>query len=277
MNAPAKLEPVASPPAPPPAPRVSVVMPLFNARPYLAETLASVRAQAWPDLELLVIDDGSTDGSYEAMAELCPEAVLWRQTNQGPSVARNAGLARATGKYLAFIDADDLWPEGKLARQVARLEAEPELQATLGYIRLFTDETPPSTGAARAGLQIDAPPTRSWGRPFFLFLLGGMVCRRELMLPGVGVGNFDAERFPYRGEDTDWFFRAWESGRSMEILENAELHYRRHPGSLTENADDTKRSFPGLVMTSLRRRRRPDGSTRPLPDSLRLPRHIAAR
>jgi glycosyltransferase involved in cell wall biosynthesis len=267
MNAPAQPEPAPSAPAP----RVSVVMPLFNARPYLAETIASLRAQAWPDLELLVIDDGSTDGSFEAMAELCPEAVLWRQANQGPSVARNAGIARATGKYLTFLDADDLWPEGKLARQVARLEAEPELEATLGYIRLFTDEASAAGGGAGGGAL-----TRAWGRPFFLFLLGGMVCRRELMLPG-GVGGFDAERFPFRGEDTDWFFRAWESGRKMEIREEAELHYRRRPGSLTENSDDTKRSFPGLVMTSLRRRRGPDGRTRPLPDSLRLPKHIATR
>jgi glycosyltransferase involved in cell wall biosynthesis len=256
-NAPAKPES---------APRVSVVMPLFNARPYLAETVASLRAQAWPDLEILVIDDGSRDGSAEAMAELCPEAIIWSQPNQGPSVARNAGIARATGKYLTFLDADDLWPEGKLARQVARLEAEPELEATLGYIRLFRDEDSADPGS----------PVRAWGRPFFLFLLGGMVCRRELMLRG-GNGGFDAERFPFRGEDTDWFFRAWESGRKMEILEQTELHYRRRPGSLTEDAEDTKRSFPGLVMASLRRRRGPDGRVRPLPPTLRLPKDIAAR
>lgn len=256
------------PPAVPPAPagsaatpRVSVVMPLHNIRPYLAEAVASLRAQAWPDLEVIGVDDESTDGSAELFAELCPEARLVRQSNQGPALARNVGLAHATGDFIAFLDGDDLWPAGKLARQVGRLQADPSLEASLGFIHMFTDN----------------PAGREWGRPHFLFLLGGMVARRGLFsLAEGGVGGFDAARFPYRGEDTDWFFRAWESGRAIEIREETEILYRRRPGSLTASSDDTKRSFPSLLMTSLRRRRRPDGSTRPLPTTLRLPAHLPA-
>jgi glycosyltransferase involved in cell wall biosynthesis len=245
---------------PDPAPRVSVIMPLYNVVPFLAETLASLRAQAWPALELIAVDDGSTDGTPELFAQLQPEAILVRQANRGPSAARNAALALATGDYIAFLDADDLWPPGKLARQVARLEADLSLDASLGFIRLFTD----------------APAGRQWGRPFFLFLLGGMVARRRLFSTAGGVGGFDVARFPYNGEDTDWFFRAWESGRALEIREEPEIFYRRRPGSLASSSDDTKRAFPSIVMTSLRRRRGPDGRTVPLPDTLRLPAHLPA-
>jgi len=260
--------PAPEPAANAPAPRISVIMPLFNARPFLAETIASLRAQNYPDLELIAVDDGSTDGSPELFSELCPDATLLRQSNRGPSAARNAAIACATGRYLAFLDADDLWPAGKIARQIARLEADPALEATLGLIKLFTDP-----------LSADGTPdasARQWGQPFFLFLLGGMIARRELFAPDQ-VGNFDEIRCPFQGEDTDWFLRAWENARRMEILEEPTIFYRRRAGSLTHNPDDTKRGFAGLLMTSIKRRRLPDGKLRPLPDTLKIPVTIRTR
>jgi len=245
-------------------PRISVIMPIYNAAAYLPETLSSLRAQNWSDLEVIGVDDGSTDGSPEVFQEHCPRGILLRQPNRGPSHARNAAIAAATGSFITFLDSDDLWPEGKLARQLARLQADPALFATLGYIQLFTDVDAPSGGAIR----------REWGKPFFLFLLGGMLARREIFQPD-RVGVFDAARFPFNGEDTDWFLRAWESGLPLEIVDDTTIHYRRRGGSLTSNADDTKRGFAGLMMTSLRRRRDPSGRVRPLPNSLRMPTGLA--
>ena len=238
-----------------PAPRVSVIIPLYNTRDYLKETMQSLHAQAWENLEVIAVDDGSSDDSAELFSQLCPQGILFRQKNQGPSMARNLALQAATGDYIAFLDGDDLWPEGKLARQVQRLENDAQLEATLGFVRLFTDD--PVAG-------------RQWGTPFFLFLLGGMLARRALFLPN-SVGSFDATRFPFMGEDTDWFLRAWESGRIMDIVEEPTIFYRRRSGSLTHNPADTKRSFAGLVMTSLARRRSGGGPARPLPATLRIP------
>ena len=236
-------------------PRVSVIIPLYNTRDYLAETLQSLHAQAWENLEVIAVDDGSSDDSAELFLQLCPRGILFRQKNQGPSIARNTALHAAPGDYIAFLDGDDLWPEGKLARQVQRLEEDAQLEATLGFIRLFTDD--PAVG-------------RQWGTPFFLFLLGGMLARRSMFAP-TGVGVFDAVKFPYMGEDTDWFLRAWESGRVMDIVEEPTIFYRRRSGSLTHNSSDTKRSFAGLIMTSLARRRSGGGPARPLPATLRIP------
>ena len=91
-------------------PLVSVIVPVYNVEPYLGPCLESLRAQTYPDLEVLLVNDGSTDGSRElcaAMARADRRFHLIDQANAGVSAARNAGLARASGKYLQFVDGDD--------------------------------------------------------------------------------------------------------------------------------------------------------------------------
>jgi hypothetical protein len=103
-----------------------------------------------------------------------------------------------------------------------------------------------------------------------------MVARREFFA-AEHIGDFDVEKFPFNGEDTDWFLRAWESALPMEISEETSLFYRRRKGSLSENSEDTKRGLAGIMMASLRRRRDASGNVRPLPPSLRFPGNLMAR
>ena len=110
-----------------PAPLVSVITPVWNAAATLAATVASVRAQSLPDWEMLIVDDGSTDGSPALAAALAagePRLRLlgWAE-NRGAAAARNAGIRAARGRYLAFLDADDLWRPGKLAVQIGYMAA----------------------------------------------------------------------------------------------------------------------------------------------------------
>lgn len=101
----------------------SVVIPLFNKADYVAETLASVQGQTLPVREILVVDDGSTDGGPAIVRSLADARVrLIEQANAGPGLARNRGIAEATGEWVAFLDADDLWLEDHLA-ELARLSA----------------------------------------------------------------------------------------------------------------------------------------------------------
>jgi len=102
-------------------PTVSVVIPVYNGERLIAETLRSVLAQTLPVHEILVIDDGSTDRTAEVVASFAPRVTLVRQANAGESTARNDGIARATGEWIAFVDADDLWKPEKLERQMAAL------------------------------------------------------------------------------------------------------------------------------------------------------------
>jgi glycosyltransferase involved in cell wall biosynthesis len=120
--------------------RVSVVIPLHDAAPYIAETLDSVAAQTLPAHEVIVVDDGSRDGGAEVAERhpLGPRVI--RQANGGPAKARNAGVRASSGELLAFLDADDLWTPRKLERQVEAIERDPEVGLVFGDFELFTGE-----------------------------------------------------------------------------------------------------------------------------------------
>jgi glycosyltransferase involved in cell wall biosynthesis len=97
---------------------VSVVIPVYNAEPYLEDTLKSVFAQTYPHIEIIAVDDGSSDRSVEILERYSGRVVLVRQKNSGPAVARNRGVREARGKWIAFLDADDLWAPTKIQRQL---------------------------------------------------------------------------------------------------------------------------------------------------------------
>lgn len=109
-------------------PLVTVVIPTFNRRHLIEEALDSVFAQSFTDYEVVLVDDGSTDGTETLVKKKYGERLRYiRQENQGISGARNTGIANASGKYVAFLDSDDKWLPQKLARQVAYMEAHPEI------------------------------------------------------------------------------------------------------------------------------------------------------
>lgn len=103
-------------------PLVSIIIPCYNAAPWLAQTLESALAQTWPEKEIFLVDDGSTDRSLEIARSFEARGVrVLRQSNRGAAAARNAGLAVARGDYLQFLDADDLLTPDKISSQVQRL------------------------------------------------------------------------------------------------------------------------------------------------------------
>lgn len=123
--------------------KVSVVMPAYNAGKYIEASIRSALEQTWTDLELLVVDDGSRDDTAEIVARLAEEdgriVPLGNGRNGGVSAARNLGVARARGEWIAFLDSDDLWREDKLERQLALLREHPD--AVLSYTAsAFMDE-----------------------------------------------------------------------------------------------------------------------------------------
>jgi glycosyltransferase involved in cell wall biosynthesis len=121
--------------------RVSVIIPCYNYGRFLGEAIASVRRQTVEDLEIIVVDDGSTDETPEVLAGIRdPRLRSLRTVNGGISAARNAGLDRASGEYLAFLDADDRWLPTKLERQLAMMDGEPGLGMVFTNFSRF-DET----------------------------------------------------------------------------------------------------------------------------------------
>lgn len=112
-------------------PKVSVIIPIYNAEKFISETIESVMAQTYPDWEIIAVDDGSTDKTPEILKEykkkLPKKLHVITQKNSGVSIARNTGVSDAKGEYIAFLDHDDLWLPEKLEKQVKVLDSNKEL------------------------------------------------------------------------------------------------------------------------------------------------------
>ncbi len=111
---------------------ISAVIPAYNSAAFIAEAIDSIRQQTHPVDEIIVVDDGSTDNTEAVVRSTAPEASYIHQQNQGPSAARNRGIAAASGNWIAFLDADDQWTTDKIARQIAALANEPSLRLIAG-------------------------------------------------------------------------------------------------------------------------------------------------
>jgi glycosyltransferase involved in cell wall biosynthesis len=123
--------------------RVSVVMTVFNAEAYVAEAVESVLGQSRPPDEFIIVDDGSTDGTRGVLDRYPGKIICLSQSNRGQTVAVNRAIAIARGEALAFQDADDIWCEKKLERQLAALQANVQIDAIFGWVRQFVSPDVP--------------------------------------------------------------------------------------------------------------------------------------
>lgn len=119
------------------SPLISVIIPTYNSEKYLPEAIESVLAQTYEPLEIIVIDDGSTDNTSEAIKRFGSSIQYHCQVNSGSAAARNLGIELAKGDFFAFLDADDLWVEDKMTRQIKAFENNPELDIVFGLVQQF--------------------------------------------------------------------------------------------------------------------------------------------
>lgn len=217
---------------------IAVLIPAYNAERFLPEAIASVRAQGGIPHEIWVIDDGSTDGTAAVAAALGTDIRVLRQSNQGAATARNAGVRATSAECIAFLDADDLWPAGRLELLRGYFAADPTLLLAVGRTQLVV-------GSAASG----AP----WHAPLF----GSALFRRTAFHV---VGEIDPVMQP--AEDLDWFIRARERAVPTAIVHDTTLLYRQHGASLTSGADPARRNMFAVLKRSLDRRRK--GSSAPV-------------
>jgi len=233
--------------------RVSVIIPVYNGSAFLAEAVESVRGQADALLEVVIVDDGSTDGTAE-LAKGLPQAGLRYvyQDNAGPSSARNHGLTLARGDVIGFLDADDLWPVDRLRRQMRALDDNASVDVVLGRTQCVRQ-----TGASGEDrLEKCFPPVVLLSPTAALF-------RRRAF---ERVGTFD-ETMRY-GEDTDWFMRARECGVPILVEDDVALLYRRHEHNMTLGRNMKELRVLDVLKRSLDRRRRHGGVAASLPGLL---------
>jgi glycosyltransferase involved in cell wall biosynthesis len=211
------------------APKVSVVAPMHNARPWIAEALDSILAQTMPELEVLLIDDGSTDGSDaigRAYASRDPRVRYLRQDNAGPSAARNAAIRLARAPFTAFLDSDDRWLPTKLARQLGTATRD---VVVYGDAYRFGDAVPERD---RVGRYVDLVE----GDLFDRLLVENIVPMLTVVAP-TGLlrdyGGFD-EQLPC-AEDLDLWLRMSLGGVRFVVIQEPLAEYRVRADSLSRD------------------------------------------
>ena len=228
--------------------RISVIVPCFNAEAYIGEALDSALAQSHSPHEIIVIDDGSTDQSARVISNQFGSRVRYHhQTNKGIGSARNAGVRLADGNCIAFLDADDLWPQDSLGVRIAHLGETPAIHCVYGRTLAFV--SPELEPAICAGLY--CPSEAQAGRA-----AGAMLLRKPIFDQ---IGYFDETL--RLGETLDWVARFDEQGFSALAIEDIVLRRRIHMANTTIRERGQQSDYLKLIKASLDRRRAQGPST----------------
>lgn len=207
-------------------PVISVIVPAYNAEATILETIRSIQNQTFTDFELIVINDGSTDGTL-ALLEQVQDARLrvFSYPNGGLPVARNRGIQRATGEFISFIDADDLWTADKLERQLQALRQHPEAGVAYSWTAfidgqsqfLYAREPLAFAGNVYPQLLIDN----------FISNGSNILLRRQLI---EAIGDFDPTL--KSGEDWDFYIRL-ASKTQFAVVPQYQILYRKSSASMS--------------------------------------------
>jgi len=218
---------------------VSVIVPCHNAEHYLAAALDSLFGQDRPPDEVILVDDGSTDGSAGIAAGYMPGLRYHAQACSGAGSARNAGIRLATGDCIGFLDADDLWPANSLRHRVEALEANSALNGAAGLIEHFRTDS--SGNDSDTSSLPPVQPTR---------LLGALLVRRAVF---DRIGLFDASG--RLGEAFDWLARLDDNAETVSVLDQIVLRRRVHAMNVGSAKRDRRGDYLHVLKSVIDRRR----------------------
>jgi glycosyltransferase involved in cell wall biosynthesis len=221
-------------------PLISVMTGVYNGAAYLGEAIESVLAQDYRPLELIVVDDGSDDGSGD-VARRYPEVRCVSQERRGAGAARNRAVEHASGDFFAFLDADDRFTPGKLSRQMEALSADPALDVVFGHVREFV--SPELSEEQRRLVRPPAPEPQPWTAPNLMLIRRASFER---------VGPFSET---LRIADiVEWYSRAQEMLQSV-VLQDVVLERRLHTQNSGLREQASRPEYLEVVRAALERRR----------------------
>lgn len=229
----------------PPEPRVSVLIPTFNAATYLRETLESVLQQEWPALDVIVCDDASTDDTVAIAEAFAPRVTVLRVEHRGLPATRNRAMHAARGPFLLHLDADDLLVPGAIRTLMAAHQDDPSYDVVVGQLESFISPDLPPAVASR--FQLPAGPQRG-------HLSGSALVRATAF---DRFGTFD-EAYPVAA-DLEWFVRAKSLGAHVGLIDDVVVRRRIHGGnkSLRDKAGLQGNAFQVVKAALARRPPRP--------------------
>jgi glycosyltransferase involved in cell wall biosynthesis len=225
---------------------ISVLIPAYNAEDFIGEAIESVLRQTFKDIEVIVIDDGSSDQTRRIVESFSTKVRYYFQENSGAAAARNHCVKLSRGEFLAFLDADDIWAERKLELQMRELEADPVLEGVFGMLRQVSQ-----SDWVRKISETDVPESE---------LLKGysqatMLIKRESFLR---VGLFSEEN--KIGEFVDWLLRAKEKDLRIKLLPELFLWRRIHETNVGIRHRSDVGDYVKILKRSIDRRRAKDSN-----------------
>lgn len=203
---------------------VSIIVPVYNGALFLAEALDSILAQTYDSIEVIVVDDGSTDATAEVAKRYHDKIHYLHQKNQGPGAARNLGIKQAAGEFLAFLDADDMWAPEKLREQVDYLTSHPESHCVAVKFRHIIEPDAQDLVKYRQEWLEEERVTR---------LFSGLVARRSVF---DRVGLLDTKL--RIAEDVEWLTRLDEAGISCHAIHHTLVYKRVHKNNLSHQTKE---------------------------------------
>ncbi len=219
---------------------ISVIIPVYNAEKYVGEAIESVLSQTIQPMEIILIDDGSTDSSAEKVNEYTPDVELIRQENKGIGGARNTGIKNAKGDIIAFLDSDDLWPEDHLEVLLSALQGDENLAIVSGHVEQFlNDENEELSSRIPEGQEVMPG-----------YVAGASLIKRKVF---DDVGLFDETLT--LAEYIDWFSRVKDAGYSFKLIDNIVLRRRVHGSNIGVQKRDKLHDYTKVLMASIKRRR----------------------
>ncbi|MBO4988075.1 MAG: glycosyltransferase family 2 protein [Lachnospiraceae bacterium] len=211
-------------------PQISIVVPVYNAENYIRQTVDMVRKQTFTDWELILVEDCSKDNSAEVLCSLESELqdarirVIYKEKNEGAAKARNTGIDAANGQYLAFLDADDIWMEDKLEKELAFMQ---EKQAAFVFTAYeFGDENAVGTGKI-----VKVPDTLTYNKALSRTIIFTSTTMFDLSILGKDMVKMPA----VPSEDTATWWRILREGYTAYGYPEVTTIYRRPPQSLSSN------------------------------------------
>jgi len=220
---------------------ISVVIPVNNGERYIRECLGSVLSQSLKPSEVIVVDDGSTDRTMELVRAVNRDILCLEQKRLGPAAARNVGVEAASGHYLAFIDADDLWTKEKLALQMGHLAKNPTTDMVFGMMRQFYSPEVDEAFKSRYACPDTMTPA---------IHPGAMLLKKETFLR---IGPFDASL--KMGEFIQWQARAQSLSCLRHVLPELVMLRRIHPANYGILHKDLRKDYLTIAKAMLARKK----------------------
>lgn len=222
---------------------ISIIIPVYNAGKYLAEALDSVLTQSAKPDDIIAVDDGSTDSSIKILETYSDRITIIRhEVNKGAGAARNTGIKNASGKWLSFLDADDLWMPHKLKDQMEFMQTHPEIDMVFGKVEQFISPELSEEHHQKLKTELKIMPG---------YVAGTMLISKE-KFEKAGYFNENLEL----GEHIDWFGRAKDLGLKYHMMDRVMLRRRIHTTNSGINKKQHLKDYTSLLREALARKRK---------------------